>query len=546
MAFERVWHKAYAPGVPAEINFEKITMPEVLARTAKKFPDKGAIFYEGRRITYREMDKYVNQVARAMKKLGVNKGDKVAFLLPNIPNTLIGCYGVLRIGAITVMNNPLYTERELEYQLNDTGVTIIITIDEALPKVLSLTNKTKITTIVTCGYNDFLPSTVGEEKASDPLPSNVYRFMEIMNACSDDPVENEPKWDDVANIIFTGGTTGVSKGVMLTHSNLSSNSQQYSVWLQGTVDGEERWLVLYPLFHSAGYMMASKAIYTGWETSFIPKPSPEAITKVIEITRPSFLPGVSTIFVGLLNNEKFQSMDISYIKGYLTGGGPLTVETLKQLKRKRNAPVINVYGLTETTPCATATPWGADEKPGTVGVPYPNTDMKIVHIEDKKREMPVGEPGEIALKGPQVMKGYLNKPEETDNVLIDGWLYTGDIGFVDEDGYLTIVDRKKDLIVCSGFNVYPKEIDELLYAHPKVLEACTIGIPHEYRGETVKCYVVLKKGESSDEASLIEYCREHLAPYKIPKIIEFVEEIPKSTVGKILRRELRELDKKKK
>jgi long-chain acyl-CoA synthetase len=541
---ERAWHKMYPANVPFEIDFEKITIPEMLARTSEKFPDNTAISYEGAAINYRELNNLVNRFARALLDLGIGKGEKIAVLMPNAPQIVVTCQAVLRIGAVTVMNNPLYTETELKRQLNDSGASVLIITDDALEKALNLREKTAVRTIITSSMADLGPTDDKGTQLQDLSIPDSYRFLDLIDQYPPEPVANAAQWDDVANIIYTGGTTGVSKGVMLTHANLSCNVQQYSVWMHNTVDGEESWPMVYPIFHSAGYTMQNKSIYTGWKSILVPRPTPEILVDIIAGQKPSLLPGVATLFVGLLNFEKFREMDLSFIKAFMTGGGPLTVETLKQIKALRDVPMINIYGLSESSPVATATPWYGEEKNGSVGVPYPSTDMKIVDSTDATREMPTGEPGEILLKGPQVMKGYLNQPEETQKVLVDGWLYTGDVGFVDEFGYLTIVDRKKDVIVASGFNVYPKEIDELLFTHPKILEASTIGVPHEYRGETVKSYIVLKTGETTTAEDLIAYCKEHLAPYKVPRIFEFIDTLPKSAVGKILRKDLRALDRK--
>lgn len=540
---KRAWHNMYPAGVPYEIEFEKITIPEMLARTREKFPDNTALSYEGRLISYRELYALVNRFAQALLNLGIGKGKKVAVLMPNAPQIVVACQAVLRVGAVTVMNNPLYTETELERQLNDSGASVLIITDESLEKALNLRKKTAVRTIITSSMSDYAPTDEKQVQSRAPAAPDLYRFLDLIDQATPEPVDNAAQWDDVANIIYTGGTTGASKGVMLTHANLSSNVQQYSVWMHSTVDGEESWPMVYPIFHSAGYTMQNKSIYTGWKSILVPRPTPEILVDIIANQKPSLLPGVATLFVGLLNFNKFCELDLSFIKAFMTGGGPLTVETLNQLKALRDAPVINVYGLSECSPVATATPWGGNEKDGSVGVPYPSTDMKIVDSTNAMHEMPTGEPGEILLKGPQVMKGYLNQPEETRKVLKDGWLHTGDVGFVDAFGYLTIVDRKKDVIVASGFNVYPKEIDELLFAHPKILEACTIGVPHEYRGETVKSYIVLKPGENTTTDDLVAYCKEHLAPYKVPRLFEFIDTLPKSAVGKILRKDLRELDR---
>ncbi len=354
------------------------------------------------------------------------------------------------------------------------------------------------------------------------------------------------RWDDVAAFIYTGGTTGVSKGAMLTHGNISWVVQQFLAMFPDLKDSKESVMGVYPIFHSAGYLVSQNLpIWSGWTSIMIPRPEPGVILEMLRKYRPGFLPGVPTIFVGLLNREEFRKMDLSFIKAFFGGAAPLAPETVKQLVDLTGKGIYDVYGLTENSALATCTPWKGKAKPGTVGVPIPNTDLKIVDLETGTRELPAGEAGEICIKGPQLMKGYYKKPEETANALRDGWLYTGDIGYLDEDGHLSMVDRKKDMIIAGGFNIYPKEIDEVLFAHPKIVEACAIGVPDPYRGETVKAFIVLKPGETLTAEEIIGYCKERLAAYKTPTHVEFLAALPKSAVGKILRRELRELDRKK-
>jgi len=546
MNFDRIWHKAYQSGVPREVEFEEITLPEMLTRTARRYPDHTALFYMGTVITYRELEGLVNRFARSLSGLGVNPGDKVAMLLPNLPQIVIADFATFRIGATTVMNNPLYTETELEYQFNDSGANVAVTLDLLLPKVVQLKERTGITSIISCSAGDYLPASLKGEEKKDELPPGVYRFVDLIEDVPDDPVDNAARWDDVGNIMYTGGTTGVSKGVLLTHANLSMNTQQFRAWFYDLENGEESMLAVFPFFHAAGYTgMQNNCVYAGWANVLVPRPDPDMIVKIIEMAKPTLVPGVPTIFVGLLQNERFRQMDFSFLKSFIAGGGPLAVETIRQLKELKDVPLVNVYGLTEISPMGTATPWRGVEKPDTVGIPFPSTDLKIVDVETGEQEMALGDAGEILFKGPQVMQGYLNKPEESVAALRDGWVHSGDIGFLDEDGYLTIVDRKKDVIVASGYNVYPKEIDEVLFEHPDIIEACTIGIPDEYRGETVKAYVVPKAGVSIDIDELTRFCREKLAAYKVPRIIESVDSLPKSAVGKILRRELRDTDRKK-
>ena len=548
MRFERIWHKSYPAGVPAEIDFEKITMPEVLTRTAARFPDQAALIFMGTKITYRELEGLVNRFSRALTALGVKKGDKVAMLLPNIPQLVIAQYAAFRIGGVNVMNNPLYTEKELTYQLNDSDSTILVTLDMLFPMAKKLQENTGAKKVILCPLSDYLPEPLKPlfPPVDVPAREGVYRFLDLLNAQPDTPLENQASLEDLGALIYTGGTTGVSKGVMLSHANISFNTQQFRRWYPAFKDGEESLLAIFPFFHAAGWTgLQNTCIYAGWTDILVPRPEPDRILDLLEKFKPSVLPGVSTIFVALLNSERFQRMDLSFVKAYLTGSAPMAVDTIRKMKTLRDVPMINVYGLTEITPMGTATPWGGDEKPGTVGIPFPNTDLKIVDLETGKKEMKIGETGEICFKGPQVMMGYYKKPAETAAVLEDGWLRTGDLGFLDADGYVTIVDRKKDMIIASGFNVYPKEIDELLMTHPKVLEVCTIGIPDEYRGENVKTYIVVKPGQTLTEDEVKAFCRDSMAAYKVPRIVEFIDSLPKSAVGKILRRELRDLDAKK-
>jgi long-chain acyl-CoA synthetase len=554
MSFERIWHKSYAPGVPAEITLEKITMAEVLTRTAATYPDRVAMIYMGKKITYRQLEKLVNRFTRALIDIGVREGDKVAMLLPNIPQMIIANHAAYRAGAATAMNNPLYTERELTHQLDDSDATVLVTLDLLLPRALKIKGETKIRKIITCHISDYLPFPKKQLfpyvkktmfRKVEPQP-DVYEFMDLIVRYPDTPVENKAKWDSLAALIYTGGTTGVSKGAMLTHANISSIVQQFSVWFPDLKGQYQNLTGIYPVFHSAGYSVSQNLpIWNGWGCTLIPKPEPGVIVEMLEKFHPTFLTGVPTIYTALLDNEKFRTMNLSYVRGYFGGAAPLPENTLKQLQDLHGAIIYDVYGATENTAFATTTPWGGKVKVGTVGLPLPNTDIKIVDVDTGTRELPVREHGEICIKGPQVMTGYYKKPEETANSLRDGWFYTGDIGYFDEEGYLTISDRKKDVIVASGFNIFPKEIDELLFEHPRINEACCIGIPDEYRGETVKAYIVVKPGETLTKQEVVAFCKERMTAYKVPTEVEFIGELPKSAIGKIMRRELRDLDREK-
>jgi len=551
---EKFWHKSYAPGVPKTLNYEKITVSEALSRTAKNFPEHTALNYMGKRITYRALDGLVNQFARALQDMDVKPGDKVAVCLPNIPQVIIANMAIFRIGAVSVQNNPLYTERELAYQLNDSESKHVVTLTLLIPRMQKIKPQTQLQKIIGCHINTYLPF---PKKQLFPLvKKDMYRkveptedilvFGDVIGRYSADPLPDQSKWDELGALLYTGGTTGVSKGVMLSHANLSSNVQQFIAWFPDLKPGEERLVGNFPVFHIAGFTAIQNFItWQGWENIMVPRPEPKINIEIIKKYKPTFLPAVPTIFVGLLADPEFSKLDFASLKGFFSGAAPLAAATINDLRELTGATMCEVYGSTETAPVATVTPWGGTIKPGTVGVPVPDTDVKIVDVADPSKTLGIGETGEIAIKGPQIMVGYYKKPAETENALKDGWFFTGDIGKFDEDGYLSIVDRKKDMIIAGGYNIYPVELDDILMGHPKILEACTIGIPHEYRGETVKAFIVTKEGETLTEEEITAYCKEKLAAYKVPKIFEFIEELPKSAVGKVLRRKLRDMELEK-
>jgi long-chain acyl-CoA synthetase len=551
---DRLWHKSYAPGVKKALDYEKITLSQALTRSAEKFPNHTALNYMGKKITYRELNELVNRFARALIDMGVKPEDKIAVCLPNIPQVIISNLAILRIGAVAVQNNPLYTERELEYQLNDSDSKLMITLTLLIPRIQKIKPNTQINKIIGCHINTYLP--FPKKQLFPFVKKDMYRkveptedvrvFGDLIGNFSSDPVEDASQWDELAALLYTGGTTGVSKGVMLSHANLSCDAQQFAGWFPDINPGEERLMGNFPVFHIAGFAAIQNFItWQGWENIMVPRPEPKINIELIKKHNPTFLPGVPTIFVGLLAEPDFRKLDFSAMKGFFSGAAPLAADTIKDLNELTGAMMCEVYGSTETTAMVSITPWGGKIKPGTVGVPVADTDIKIVAVDDPDRELEIGQPGEVAIKGPQIMMGYYKKPEETAEVLKEGWFFTGDIGQFDDDGYLTIVDRKKDMIIAGGYNIYPVELDGVLMGHPKILEACTIGLPHEYRGETVKAFIVVKEGQELTEDEVAAYCKENLAAYKIPKLIEFIDELPKSAVGKILRRKLKDMEMEK-
>ena len=550
----RSWHTSYAAGVPTTLTYDRTTVSAAFSRSAKNFPHHPALNYMGRTITYSELGSMVRSFARALSDMGIGPGDKVAVCLPNIPQAIIANYAVFRIGAVAVLCNPLYTERELAYQLNDSDAKIIVTLTLLVPRVEKIKDQTKIKKIIACHIHSFLPfpkkqlfPLVKKEMFRKITPTDTVKlFTDLIRGKTDDPVVDKSRWEDVAALLYTGGTTGVSKGVMLTHANLSCNVQQFVAWFPDLKKGEESLVGNFPVFHSAGFTAIQNfCLWQAYEIILVPRPEPAINIEILKKYHPTFLPGVPTIFVGLLADPAFRKLNFSSIKGFFSGAAPLAADTIRELKNLTGADMCEVYGSTENSPIVSVTPWGGQIKPGTVGCPVPDTDVKIVDIETGETEMPTGETGEILIKGPQIMKGYYKKPAETDEVLRDGWFYSGDIGKFDKDGYLSIVDRKKDMIIAGGYNIYPLELDNVLFDHPKILEACTIGVPDTYRGETVKAFIVPKKDETLTEKEVIAYCKKNLAAYKVPKQIEFMEELPKSAVGKILRRKLKEMEMNK-
>jgi long-chain acyl-CoA synthetase len=551
---DKLWHKSYAPGVPKSLDYERTTISEALTRSAKNFPNHTALNYMGKKITYAELDRLVNSFARALQDLGIQEGDKVGVCLPNIPQVIIANLAIFRIGAVTVQNNPLYTERELAYQLNDSDARIIITLAPLISRMENIKPETQIEKIIVCHVNTYLPFPkkqlfpfVKKDMYCKVVPTkDVTVFKDLIDRYSSSPVEDCSKWDELGALIYTGGTTGLSKGVMLSHANLSCNVQQFVAWFFDLKPGEDKLVGNLPIFHSAGFTgVQNYIIWQALENILVPRPEPKIHIEILKKYKPTILPGVPTIYIGLLADPDFGKLDLSFIKGFFSGAAPLAADTFRDLKDCTGAMMCEAYGLTETAPFVTVNPWRGTVKPGTVGIPLPDTDIRIVDVNDMEKELPLGDVGEIVIKGPQVMMGYYKNPEETAEVLKDGWVYSGDMGCLDEDGYLKIVDRKKDTIIAGGYNIYPVELDGVLFDHPKILEAATIGVRDDYRGETVKAFVVVKEKETLTEEDVITYCREYLAPYKVPKSIEFVDELPKSAVGKVLRRKLKEMEEAK-
>jgi len=554
------WLKSYEKGVPETIRYEEICMPDILDRTAKKFPERTALIFQGFTLSFRQLKDMVDRFAACLTAFGVKQGDAVAILLPNTIPCVVAYYAILKVGGIVVMNNPLYSDPELDHQFNDSGSKVLITLDLLGNRMINLRPKTKIQQIVYTSIGDYLPfpknllfPLVAKKKklAADVNPAiNVFKWKDCIAKYAPNPPAVKIGFEDVAMYQYTGGTTGVSKGVMLTHANLSKQVQQLEAWFPAFNKGTEIMLGALPYFHVFGLSVSMNfSIHMGFSQVLVPRPQPEPLLENIRNFRPTFAPLVPTMYIGMLNHPDLKKTDMSCIKGAFSGSAPLPVEVIHDFEKATGAVIVEGFGMTETTPVTHVNPFaGGARKVGSVGLPITDTLARIVDLEDGVKDMPIGERGELIVKGPQIMKGYRGMPEETANTLKDGWIYTGDIATMDEDGYFYIVDRKKDMIISGGFNVYPRDIDEVYYDHPKVQEACSIGIPDPKRGENVKLFIVLKEGEKATQEEMIEFGKTKLAAFKLPTEVEFRKELPKTNVGKILRKQLKadEMEKRKK
>lgn len=519
-----------------DITIPEMTLPEMLEQSVKKFPQAYVASFYGRKLTYEQLWEAVQIFAAHLQKLGVQKGDRVAIQLPNCPQYLISYYGILAAGGIVTQLNPMLSEKELEYILKDCQAKIIILIDALYPKIKSVQKNTAIETVMTVSLGDpFHPK----------LPD--LALQSVLSVKNDFlPVKIDPK-NDIAVLQYTGGTTGRSKGAMLTHFNLLANIvQTYEFYKSELNPGNEKCLTVIPLFHVFGMTSCMNfSIFCGNEMILLPKFDLQEVLETIKKEQPTVFPGVPTMYVAITNHPRDHEYQLDSMKLCNSGSAPMPIEVMKEFERKTGAKIVEGYGLSEASPTTHCNPPFAARKAGTVGIGFPRTAYKIVDLESGTKEMPPGEPGELVIKGPQVMKGYWNQPEETAMTLRNGWLYTGDIAKMDMEGYVSIIDRKKDMIIASGYNIYPRDVEEVLYEHPAVQEAVVIGVPDAYRGETVKAVIVLKEGATTSEKELIDHCKQHLSAYKVPKIIEFRNELPKTNIGKILRRAIREESMKK-
>ncbi len=550
----RPWHRSYDEGVPPSIPFQDLTLPQWLERAAERYGDRPALIFQNYRLTYRQLKDQVDRLATALAGMGVGRATKVAIQLPNLPQFVIGYHAIQALGAVAVPTNPTYTPREIEHQWTDAECSVAILTDYIYQqRVKGLRDRLPVRQYIVASIPEYLRfpknllAPLKLKRQKPPLvarvapASGVHFFRKLIEATPPHPPRVSVSLDDLSTLLYTGGTTGVSKGAALTHRNLSYNVQQLRNWFAQAEDGIEVLLGALPFFHSYGLTVSMNlSIMLGAANVLIPNPRDvPAIIRSVLRHRITLFPAVPATYQAICQYPDIQKLDLSSIKLCETGSAPLPVEVLHRFEELTGAKISEGYGLTETSPVTHSNPLYGTRKPGSIGVPLPDTDARVVDAEDGITVKPCREVGELIVRGPQVMQGYWKKPAETAQVLKDGWLYTGDLARVDEDGFYFIVGRKKDMILCSGFNVYPDEVDRVLMGHAAVLEAATIGIPDAKRGETVKSFVVLRPGHRLSAEELTAYCRENLAPFKVPRTIEFRDALPRSSVLKILRRELR-------
>ena len=553
---ERPWVRWYAPGVSERLVVPDIALPTLLDDAARDFPKRTALTFLGRTISYAALVDSVDRFARALYDLGVRKGDRVALILPNCPQNVIAFFAVLRIGAVVVQHNPLYTPPELHHQLADSGAGVAIVYDGAYGRLVEAQPGTKVERVIVTSLADYLPSgtrlalrlpfdSVRHKRdqlvTELPADADVLHFGELLRAANAPlrQVSVTPA-RDVALLQYTGGTTGLPKGAMLTHRNLVANAHQAAAWDPDVVRGEETVLAALPIFHVYGLTMClTMNMLVAGTLVLLPTFDLGLLFKAIDKWQPTVFPGVPPMYDLIVRSRRTGRHDLRSIRTCVSGAMRLPPETIDRFQRVTGGRLVEGYGLTESSPVALANPLNENARPGTIGLPVPGTEVRIADLDDAGRDAAFGEPGELCIRGPQVFAGYWGQPEDTAAMLRAGWLHTGDVAVMDPDGFVTIVDRKRDVILASGFSVFPSEIEEVLLEHPAVADCAVAGVAHFYRGETVKAFVVVRAGEQVTEQELHAFCAARRVAYKVPSRFEFRSDLPHNVLGKVLRRVLR-------
>jgi long-chain acyl-CoA synthetase len=556
---ERVWFKKYDQGVPPDIEVPDIPLHRFLEETARKYPSQTATIFKGARLSYAELDELTDRLAAGLAARGLQRGDRVAIFMPNSPQFVIAFYAILKAGGVAVATNPLYTPRELEHQMKDSGAELILVMSNFYNTLKQVQPNTRLKKVIVSRIKEYFPPLVRTvftlllEKKMGHRVALQQGDEWLQDVLAQHRPEQRPALDlgpeDVALLQYTGGTTGLSKGAVGTHRNLVANTIQCRLWQPQIRDGKEVTLLAIPMFHVYGLIVGmSLAVYVGSSMVMIANPRDlKDVLTSIDKYRPTMYPGVPTMYNAINNHPEVKAgkYDLSSIQACISGSAPLMRETKEQFEHLTGGKLVEGYGLTETLVATHCNPIFGENRTGSIGLPFPGNDCRIVSLDDEITVLKPEEVGELVIQGPSVMRGYHNMPTETANTLREGWLYTGDIAYMDKEGYFHIVDRKKELIKPGGFQVWPREVEEVISQHPKVLEVGVAGIPDAYRGETVKAWVVLKPGESADAEEIRAWCKERLASFKVPTQVEFRAELPKTMVGKILRRELVRQDKER-
>ncbi len=552
----RPWLRSYAEGVPADIDEPTQTLPQMLAASVRRYARRPALEFFGAVTTYRELGEQIDRAAEGLRHLGVTKGDRVALVLPNCPQHVVAFYAVLRLGAIVVEHNPLYTARELRHQFEDHGARVAIVWDKVADTVAGFPDDLRVGHIVSVDLTAAMPLTkrlllrlpVPKARASrakltgTPRARHLTPWKKLVSHRRLPRRTPAPALGDTAVLQYTSGTTGVPKGAILTHANLRANAMQGRAWVPGLRDGEETFYAVLPLFHAYGLTLClTFALSIGAKVVLFPTFDLGLVTDAARTSPPTFLPAVPPIYDQLSRAAGRGTVDLSTVRFAISGAMSLPVETVRRWEEATGGLLVEGYGMTEASPVALGNPMGPTRRPGTVGVPFPSTEIRVVDPDDPDVDVPTGEPGELLLRGPQVFQGYWGRPGDTAEALLpDGWLRTGDIAEVSPDGFVTIVDRRKELIITGGFNVSPSEVENALEAHPDVVAAAVVGLPRSSGGEEVAAAVVLREGAADDMEGLRDFCRTRLTAYKVPRRITAVDDLPRSLIGKVLRREVRD------
>jgi long-chain acyl-CoA synthetase len=562
MTNHQAWFTAYPPDVPHSLApYPKEPVFALLRNAAAGFPDRPALAFFGAHMTYSKLLSEVERFSAALAGLGVRRGDRVGMILPNCPEYVIAFFACQRLGAVAVGNNPLYTERELRHQIIDSGAKVMIVLDQVYHRFGEVRDDSGVQDVIAVKLNHYMPAPIkwlaplkfksDARKHGTPLPfvpagHRVRWWADVLKHAGPTPPEasiDDPA-TEVAALVYTGGTTGLSKGAMLSHSNLVANARQASAWLNVVRQGEDGIVAALPFFHSFGTLVMDFAITKAAKLILLPRFEIDMALKAMSKEKPSLFPGVPRMYIALNQDPRTPKHDLASLKACISGAAPLPMAVAQRFEQiTGGARVVEGYGLTECSPVTHANPLVGERKEGSIGLPLPDTDVKLVDLDEPDREVARGERGEMCIKGPQVMLGYWNRPDESALMIRDGWLHTGDVAIMDEQGYFSIVDRIKDMILVSGFNVYPTEVEAVLYQHPQILKCAVVGLPDDTTGERVKAFVVLKAGETTTPDEIVAWCRapgQGLTGYRVPKEVELRDELPETLIGKVLRRVLQE------